>query len=88
MQVLEDKIADYLSQCRDFTQLTDGGWLDTDSFEFEILHQAEREVTVAIRFVEVVTESRGGRAERLDRRAYLAFTLDAYGDIVSVSPGS
>lgn len=87
MQILEDKIADYLSSCRELANLIDsGGWLDTDSLEFEIVNNAEREVTVAVRFVEVVTNAYGGPVERLDRQGYLVLALDAYGDIAGVRP--
>ena len=88
MQILEDKIADYLSSCRELSHLIDSdGWLETDSLEFEIVRNSEREVTVALRFVEVVTKAYGGPVERVDRQGYLILVLDAYGDIVGVRPG-
>lgn len=59
------KIRDYLTRCREITQLcSQNGWIDNETLRIDIERCDDAEARVAVRFTEVIMEGGGCVADR------------------------
>jgi hypothetical protein len=81
---IEGKIASYLQDCRALDSLVqeNNGW-HADSIAFDILDVRSREVTISVRFIELLGESQGSGIEGADRYCRLRLKMDEFGEILS-----
>jgi hypothetical protein len=82
MYHLMQHIERYLMSCRELATFCEqSGWIDTQTLDYEIIEQNDRQVIALVQFEKVVAQSTGRIVERVPCQGRLRLTLDRYGQV-------
>lgn len=81
---LVQSIERYLLSCPQLAAFcSQNGWIDHDTFFYEIIEQSDSALIVLVQFEEVLMEGAGDVASRIACHGRLRLLLDRYGEVAT-----
>lgn len=85
MSKLAKSIERYLLSCTELTTFcSQNGWIDNETFYYEIIEQNDAAITVFVQFEEILMEGAGLVASRIRCHGRLRLTLNRYGEVAGI----
>jgi len=79
---LAREIERYLLSCPELAAFcSQNGWIDNETFYYEVIEQSDSALIVLVQFEEILMEGAGDVASRIACHGRLRLLLDRYGDV-------